>query len=112
MKCSVILSKEVKRFLKRLPIMAMNKIMYSIDKVANGYGNNEHFKKLEGTQIWEFRTLYEGVAYRLLAFWDTEKEALVIVTHGFIKKSQRTPAKEIAKAEEKRRAYFDLKKKR
>lgn len=112
MKYSIILSEEVRMFLKRLPVMAMKKILYNIDKVANGHGNNELFKKLEHTQLWEFRTLYEGVAYRLLAFWDTEKEALVIVTHGFVKKSQRTPTKEIAKAEEKRRAYFDLKKER
>ena len=36
--------------------------------------------------------------------------SFVIVTHGFIKKTQKTPAKEIAKAEEKRRMYFDFKK--
>lgn len=30
-------------------------------------------------------------------------------THGFIKKSQKTPPKEIAKAEEIRKAYFNSK---
>jgi phage-related protein len=58
--------------------------------------DNELFKKLEGTEIWEFRTLYNNIKYRLLAFWDTEEETLVIATHGFIKKTQKTPAKEIA----------------
>lgn len=33
----------------------------------------------------------------------------LLATHGFIKKSQKTPAKEIAKAEEIRKAYFNSK---
>ena len=50
--------------------------------------------------------LYNGNAYRLFAFWDTEEDTLVIATHGMIKKSQRTPLKEIEKAEAKRKEYF------
>jgi len=68
--------------------------------------DNSLFKKLENTDIWEFRTLYNGNAYRLFAFWDTEEDTLVIATHGMIKKSQRTPLKEIEKAEAKRKEYF------
>lgn len=52
------------------------------------------------------RTLYNGNAYRLFSFWDTEEDTLVIATHGMIKKSQRTPLKEIEKAEAKRKEYF------
>lgn len=50
--------------------------------------------------------------YRLLAFWDKVREidTLVIATHGFIKKTQKTPPKEIAKAEEIRKIYFNSKK--
>ena len=55
-------------------------------------------------------TLYSGIAYRLFAFWDTEKETLVITTHGIIKKTQKTPPKEIAKAIEIKRKYFNSKK--
>ena len=33
------------------------------------------------------------------AFLDTEEETLVIATHGIVKKTQKTPLKEIAKAE-------------
>lgn len=68
--------------------------------------DNSLFKKLENTDIWEFRTLYNGNAYRLFAFWDTEEDTLVIATHGMIKKSQRTPLKEIEKAEAKKKEYF------
>lgn len=69
--------------------------------------NNELFKKLENSDdIWEFRTKYSGIAYRLFAFWDTESETLVIATHGIIKKTQKTPSKEIAKAERIKQMYF------
>ena len=61
---------------------------------------------MENSEIWEFRTLYNKTAYRLFAFWDKEKETLVIATHGIIKKTQKTPSKEIAKAETIRKEYF------
>ena len=49
------------------------------------------------------------MSYRLFAFWDTSSNSIVIVTHGFIKKTQKTPKKEIARAEEIRKQYFDTK---
>ena len=59
----------------------------------------ELFKKLSD-QIWEFRTKYQKKEFRLLAFWDKRdnKNTLVICTHGFIKKTQKVPRKEIEKA--------------
>ena len=45
------------------------------------------------------------------AFLDTEEETLVIATHGIVKKTQKTPLKEIAKAEKIRNEYFNNKKK-
>jgi phage-related protein len=72
-----------------------------------GYIDNELFKKLENSNIWEFRTLYNGISYRLFSFWDTNKNSLVIATHGIIKKTQKTPKKEIDKAENIRREYFN-----
>ena len=75
--------------------------------------DNSLFKKLSGTNIWEFRTKYEKKQYRLLAFWDkdkdTDQKTLVIVTHGFIKKDKKTPPKEIEKAENLRVQYFNQK---
>ena len=71
--------------------------------------DKELFKKLENSEIWEFRTLFNGNCYRLFSFWDTETETLVIATHGIVKKSQKTPPKEIIKAEEIRKKYFELK---
>ena len=85
--------------------------MYNVDRVAKGERNSELFKKLENSEIWEFRTLYNGIAYRLFAFWDTENQTVVVATHGITKKTQKTPKKEIVKAEAIMRQYFEIKNK-
>lgn len=69
--------------------------------------DKELFKKLENSEIWEFRTLFNGICYRLFAFWDTEIEALIVATHGMVKKTQKTPKSEIEKAEKLRKEYFN-----
>lgn len=94
-----------------LPLAVRKKIGYNIEKVASGLIDKEIFKKLGDTNIWEFRTIYNGIAYRLLSFWDNDKGALIIAANGFIKKSEKTPLKEIHKAEEIRKQYFDERKK-
>lgn len=105
----VVLMKEASAFIEKQPLKAQQKIYYNIFKVEEGVIEVEIFKKLENTEIWEFRTLYNGVCYRLLAFWDTDEDTLIIATHGIIKKTQKTPAKEIAKAENIRSEYFKRK---
>ena len=87
-------------------LLSRPRIYYNIKRVVGGERNKELFKKLENSEIWEFRTLYNKTAYRLFAFWDKDKETLVIATHGIIKKTQKTPSKEIAKAEAIRKKYF------
>ena len=106
----VIMSSEADAFLDTLCQDIKFKTVYNVDKGANGYMDKDLFKKLDGTDIWEFRTLYKGIQYRLLAFWDTDAETLVIATHGFVKKTQKTPSKEINKAEAIRKLYFNSKK--
>ena len=102
----VVLTLEAQDFLHSLSKAVVDKIYYNIYRVQLGEHNAELFKKLEGTNIWEFRTLYNKTCYRLFAFWDTESETLVVATHGIIKKSQKTPKKDIAKAEKIRQEYF------
>ncbi|MDY4740840.1 MAG: type II toxin-antitoxin system RelE/ParE family toxin [Alloprevotella sp.] len=105
------LLEEAKKFLQSLPPQAYKKILYNIDRVVGGERNKELFKKLENSEIWEFRTLYNGIAYRLFAFWDTDMNTLVVATHGIIKKTQKTPKKEIARAEAIMKQYFEIKNK-
>lgn len=107
----VLMLDGARNFLKSLSVSARNKIYYNIKKIQGGVKDNEIFKKLENTEIWEFRTLYQGVSYRLFAFWDKNSDTFVVATHGFIKKTQKTPAKEISRAEELRKIYFEEKRK-
>lgn len=102
----LIMTDEAFNFVESLPQKVGDKIHYNINRIKDGEVNNEIFKKLENTDIWEFRTLYNKTAYRLFAFWDTEGETLIIATHGIVKKTQKTPSKEIAKAERIRADYF------
>lgn len=99
-KLKVVLTEEAQAFLDAQPFKAQQKIYYNIFKVEEGVMKVDIFKKLENTEIWEFRTLYNSICYRLFSFWDTEEETLVIATHGIVKKTQKTPLKEITKAEE------------
>ena len=108
---TVVLMDEASAFIRSLPQKAHKKVTYNLLKVEGGEKDNELFKKLGDTEIWEFRTLFNGICYRLFAFWDTEQDTLVIATHGIIKKTQKTPRKEIDKAEAIRKEYFENKKK-
>lgn len=104
-KLHIALTTEARAFVKSLPEKARQKIVYNINLVEGGKLDKTLFKKLND-DIWELRTLCAGACYRLLAFWDTEEGALVIATHGFEKKTQKTPRKEIARAEAIMKQYF------
>lgn len=79
---------------------------------AELHSDSKFFKKLTG-EIWEFRTLYSGIQYRILSFWDKEDkmETLVLATHGIIKKTSKVDKREISKAQKIREIYFKNKEK-
>ena len=107
-KFEILYTEEVVEFLNSLDTKIRDKIIYNVDK-SRYVLDKDLFKKLDNTDIWEFRTRYQNMSYRLFAFWDTSSCSIVIATHGFIKKTQKTPKKEIARAEEIRKQYFDTK---
>ena len=94
-------------FLSSLDKKHYEKILFNIRKAQTEL-DPELFKKLKD-EIWEFRTLYQGIHYRLLAFWDktNSENTLVISTHGFIKKQSKVPDNEILKAKQLRIKYFE-----
>lgn len=96
-------------FLEKLDDKAREKIYYNIKK-SQYVNDNELFKKLNEF-IWEFRTLYNNKAYRLFSFWDKREgeDVFVVATHGILKKTQKTPPKEIKEAEEIRKQYLSRK---
>lgn len=105
----LIFLEEAFEFLNSLDRKHYEKILYNIRK-AQVEHNPDLFKKLY-SDIWEFRTLYQGIQYRLLAFWDktSVNETFVISTHGFVKKQSKVPDKEILKAIQSQARYFENK---
>ena len=95
----------VQEFLDSLPGKVAQKIVWvltlleDMDIVPASY-----FKKLAGTEdIWECRIQFGSNAYRVFCFFLNNS---VVLTHGFVKKSQKTPAREIEKAEAYRRDFL------
>jgi len=83
---------------------AINRLISEIEAVPKTY-----LKKLVNTEdIWECRIQFGSNIYRLFCFFD--KESLVVLTHGTVKKSQKTPSIEIKKAESYRKDYYRRKK--
>jgi phage-related protein len=107
LKFEVIFLEQAIEFMSKIDIKAKKKIYYNLDK-AKLENDPKLFKKLTD-DIWEFRTLYQGIQYRLFAFWDkTDKsETLVLSTHGMIKKVSKVPKAQIEKALKIRTEYFD-----
>ena len=105
----VLFLEEARRFLSGLDEKTRTKILYNIDK-SRMLNDPRLLKKLNG-EIWEFRTKFNGLQYRLLAFWDKTEPAatLVVSTHGFVKKVDKVPGTEISRAEQIRKLYFGYK---
>jgi len=101
----VLISEEAKAFIKSLDIKIQKKIAYNIQK-SREITDNKLLKKLTN-DIWEFRARYDTQQIRLLAFWDPNIKSLIICTHGFVKKTQKTPISEINKAIEFRKKYLN-----
>ena len=106
LKFRVELLEEAKQFLDSIDEKSREKIIYNIWK-SRGANDKEPFKKLQD-EIWEFRTQYNKIYYRLFAFWDKadKKDTIVISTHGIIKKTDKISKKEIEKAKRIRQQYL------
>lgn len=103
----IVFLDETYEFLSNLEKKHYEKIIFNIRKAQTRH-DSELFKKLKD-EIWEFRTLYQGLHYRLLSFWDKTDcgNTLVISTHGIVKKTCKTPDSEIQKAKQVRSRYFE-----
>ena len=63
------------------------------------------FKKLADSKgIWEVRVRARRGIYRLFAFFASADR--VVVTHGYVKKTRKTDAREIRRAEARRRDHL------
>jgi phage-related protein len=68
-----------------------------------------YFKHLEGTDgLYEIRVQSGSDIFRLFCFFDEKN--LVVIGHGFQKKTQKTPEREIERGEKIKREYYEEKK--
>ena len=64
-----------------------------------------YFRHMTGTDgIWEIRVKVGNNIYRVFSFFD--KGNVLILLNGFQKKTQKTPKKEIKKAEKLKKKYY------
>jgi len=95
----------VQEFIDSLPGKVAQKIVWVLKLLEDlEIVPSSYFKKIVGTEeIWECRIQFGSNTYRIFCFFIDNS---VILTHGFIKKSQRTPTYEIERAEAYRRDFF------
>ena len=95
---------EALEFIEKQNDKTQKKIYYVLKLVEDlDVVPTEYLKKLRGS-IYEIRVQMANNIFRVLSFF--HKGNLVIVTHGFQKKSQKTPTGEIDKAEKLREEYL------
>ena len=81
------------------------KVIEEVDRIPEIY-----FKHLEGSEgIYEIRIQVGSDIFRIFAFFD--KNSLIIIGHGFQKKSQKVPHGQLEMAEKIRKEYYEEKQK-
>lgn len=89
-------------FIAGLEASAQKKVLALLERTANHGlpGNDQRFKRLQNCDLYEFKSH----RVRLLCFF--EGRELIILTHGFEKKQDKTPHGEIERAERLQKEYF------
>lgn len=101
----------IQDFLDSLPGKVAQKVTWVLRLIEDLESiPSRYFKKLKGTdEIWECRVTFGSNAYRIFCFF--AGDSMIVLTHGFVKKSQKTPRSEIERAEIYRRDFLERRKK-
>ena len=80
------------------------KVVETVDRIPEIY-----FKHLENTEgLYEIRVQVGNDIFRIFCFFDINN--LVVIGHGFQKKTQKTPIGEIERTEKIKKEYYEEKK--
>ncbi len=106
--------KPFEEFILNLPIPERAKVFETINYFVELKNQNlpikESISKHLEDGIFELRTSFAKRIARSIYFY--QKGAKIILTHGFIKKTAKTPRKEIERAKELRSLYYKEKEKK
>ena len=93
----------VEEFLDSLSGKTAQKVTWVLQLIEELDAVPEQYLKKLANEIWECRIQFGGNIFRILCFFDG---AEVVLSHGFQKKTQKTPRNEIEKAETYRTDYL------
>ena len=101
----------VEDFLDSLPAQQAKKVVWVLQLVEDiDPVPQQYFKKLSGSDdLWEIRAKAGGEQVRFLCFFD--RGAVIVLTHGFIKKTQKIQRREIELATQRKMEYLARKNK-
>lgn len=101
----------VERYLDSLSAKVAQKITWVLNLIEDlDFIPKQYYKKLKGTDdIWECRIKSGSNYHRILSFM--YKNNFIVLTHGFIKKTSKVPKKEIKKAEDYKKDFYERRKK-
>ena len=99
----------VKKFLNSLTDKQAKKVAWVLRLIRDlNFIPKEYLKKMVNTNdIWEVRIQSSKDIFRILCFFD--KGNLIVLTNAFVKKTQKTPIKEIKLAEKRKQDYLERK---
>lgn len=91
-------------FMESLSEKEQDKVQYGLLLLKTQDRLSTKFVKFIKDDIYELRTKYNGNIYRVFFIFD--EGYIVVLFHGFQKKSQETPEKEIRKAIKIKQEYY------
>lgn len=91
-------------FINSLSEVERKKVFYVIEMLKTQDRINSKFVKHIVEGIYELRVEYSSNIFRIFFIFDKEK--IVVLFNGFMKKTQKTPANEIEKAIELKNEYY------
>jgi phage-related protein len=98
----------VRAFLATLDRKTSARFDWSMEqlRILNIHAHEPLVKQVEG-KLWELRRASNGNIYRLLYFFFTGRK--IVIVHGFQKKTQKTPRREIETARKRMDEYIKRK---
>jgi phage-related protein len=101
----------IEEFLDTLSSKQAQKVIWVLNLIENlEIIPRQYFKKMVNTDdIWEVRVKMGSNIFRILGFFDGSK--LIVLSHAFQKKTQKTPKQAIKLAEQRKHDYFRRKRK-